>query len=100
MKLIVPILFALTLAGCEKPGNARLALEEVRSAARDVVLKTEGAEKALATDVDKEALRTARATLKKAEKLAREQGASELDLMERRRIGETEGKKIALELVR
>lgn len=100
MKPIVPILFALTLAGCEKPGNAKDALEGVRSTARDIIVKTEQTEKALATDADKEALKKAQAAFKQAEKIAREKGATEMQLWEQRRIGENEGKKIAREWAR
>jgi hypothetical protein len=73
------------------------ALETVRSAARDVVVKTAEAEEALSTDQQRDAVREAKGQLKQAEKNARAAGATEMELWERRRIGETEGKKIARE---
>jgi hypothetical protein len=95
-------LICTTFAGCGKK-DARLsalALEEVRSAARDVVVKTAEAEKALATGEQKDAVKRAENALKQAQKRARETGAAETELWEKQRIGETEGKKIALEWVR
>ena len=99
-----PILFLLilTLAACGRKyttETSAAALETVRSAARDVVVKTAEAEEALSTDEQRDALRGAKGQLRQAEKNARAAGATEMDLWEKRRIGETEGRKIAREWV-
>jgi predicted small lipoprotein YifL len=100
-----PVLFVLilTLTACGRKyelETSAAALEAVRSAARDVVVKSAEAEETLSTDEQRDALRRAKGELKQAEKNARAAGATEMDLWEKRRIGETEGKKIALEWVR
>ena len=100
-----PVLFVviLTLSACGRkygPERSGAALEAVRSAARDVAVKSAEAEETLSTDKQRDALRRAKGELKQAEKNARAAGATEMDLWEKRRIGETEGKKIALEWVR
>jgi hypothetical protein len=96
-------LITATLAGCSKKEavlKSSAALEEVRSAARDVVVKTAEAEKVLATETQKSEVRHAEEALKQAEKNARQAGAAETQLWEQRRIGETEGKKIVLQYLR
>jgi predicted small lipoprotein YifL len=100
-----PVLFVLilTLAACGRKHaleTSATALEAVRSAARDVAVKSAEAEETLSTDEQRDALRRAKGELKQAEKNARAAGATEMDLWEKRRIGETEGKKIALEWMR
>lgn len=80
--------------------KSEAALQEVRGAARDVVVKTAESEKPLATEVQKDDLRRAENALKQAETKARESGAAETQLWEQRRIGETEGKKIVLQYLR
>jgi hypothetical protein len=91
------------LAGCSKKEavlRSSAALEEVRSAARDVIVKTAEAEKALATEAQKSEVLRAEDALKQAEKNARQAGAAETQLWEQRRIGETEGRKIVLQYLR
>ncbi len=103
MKAIPLLLLAAALTGCGKqydPAAVGQALEALREASRDVVVKTAEAEKVMATEEQKEALKRAQAALTQAEKAARGSGAAETQLWERKRIGETEGRKIVLEWVR